>query len=67
MNLILIRMLCSLLLFRPLQRMVAGMLFAALAFVVAGLLQLKIDVSSLLFKQMWRRAWKGTQWSKWSY
>ena len=29
---------------RPLQRMVAGMMFGALAFCVAALLQMKIDV-----------------------
>jgi len=41
-----IRMLC--LLCRPLQRMVVGMLLAACAFVIAGILQLKIDVSFCL-------------------
>ena len=34
---------------RPLQRMAGGMVLAALAFVCAGLLQIKIEVSEVIF------------------
>ena len=37
--------------FRPLQRMTAGMFLAAIAFVMAGFLQLKIDVSKYLIHE----------------
>jgi hypothetical protein len=36
--------------------MVAGMLFAAGAFVVAGFLQLKVDVSRMNFMYSWKVA-----------
>lgn len=44
--------------------MVAGMLFAAGAFVVAGFLQLKVDVSCMVFTYSWESLYLGSQCTK---
>nr|KAG5709449.1 hypothetical protein BaRGS_023131 [Batillaria attramentaria] len=41
---------------RPLQRMVAGMTFSILAFCVAGLIQIKIDVYNFRAEERHRRS-----------